>query len=223
MAKTEENSARPVGRPAKISRDAIARAALEIGLDAATLKTIAAHLGVDHSSLYRHIKSRDDIIFAAADHAIATLDWEIETDNWRDYLVAAADAVWDLYQRYPGLAQAIRNMDRTPSAGVRAFSRSCDYLHQHGFSIENAALVVDSIMDMTNDSVSLWQSLNASNEQDEPRIDRLRQTWKASDHDPDGAYKLVIESILNGDPKDWWRKKLNFLIGGAEALLASQS
>ena len=59
------------GRPARISRDDVAEAALAIGLDKVTLAAIGKRLGVDHSSLYRHVSGRDDILLAAADRVIA--------------------------------------------------------------------------------------------------------------------------------------------------------
>ncbi|WP_181847714.1 TetR/AcrR family transcriptional regulator [Thalassospira profundimaris] len=208
----------PVGRPARISREDIADAALEIGLQAATVKTIAQRLGVDHSSLYRHVTGRDDIVFAAADRAIATLDWERETRDWRDYIHAAAEAVWDLYSRNPGLAEAIRTMEKTPPAGIRAFARSCRHLEAQGFRIEDAALIMDSVMDMTGDSASMRERLSLD-QADGTLGERLRTSWQPGSDDRTAAYVSVISAVTDASPKDWWRKKLMLLIRGAAALL----
>ena len=218
-----DNRTRPVGRPAKISRESITQTALEIGLDLVTLKAVAEHLGVDHSSLYRHIKNRDDLVYAAADHAIATLDWELDTDCWRDYVENAAMAVWELYQRYPGLAEAIRKMEGTPPAVIREFSRACFWLHEHGFSVEDAALVMDSVLDMTSDSASTLQNLaNTHKEPDDPVVS-LQQDWQPEGKTRTLAYQFVIGSMLDSDPKDWWYKKLMLLIDGAQALKNKQN
>lgn len=209
---------RSVGRPARISRDDIADAALEIGLHEATVKSIAGRLGVDHSSLYRHVKGRDDIVFAAADRAIATLDWERETEDWRDYIHAAAEAVWELYTSNPGLAEAIRMMERTPPAGIRAFSRSCRHLEMQGFGTEEAALIMDSVMDMTNDSASMWERLRRESS-DGKLAERLKASWQAEADEHTTRHVAVMSSVVDGDPKDWWRKKLSLLIRGAATLL----
>ncbi|MCO6184839.1 TetR/AcrR family transcriptional regulator [Rhizobium sp. L1K21] len=213
---------RSVGRPARISREDIADAALEIGLHAATVKTIAGRLGVDHSSLYRHVKGRDDIVFAAADRAIATLDWERETDDWRDYIHAAAEAVWELYNCNPGLAAAMRNMDKTPPAGIRAFSRACRYLEAEGFDTEDAALIMDSVMDMTSDSASMWERLRRE-DADGTIAERLKASWQSGADDQTAAHVRVMGAVIEGNPKDWWRKKLLLLIGGAATLLETRS
>ncbi|WP_180899677.1 TetR/AcrR family transcriptional regulator [Martelella soudanensis] len=212
---------RSVGRPARISREDIADAALEIGLHAATVKTIAGRLGVDHSSLYRHVKGWDDIVFAAADRAIATLDWERETEDWRDYIHAAAEAVWELYARNPGLAEAMRTMDRTPPAGIRAFSRACRHLEAQGFGTEDAALIMDSVMDMTSDSASMWERLRRENA-DGTIAERLRASWQAGADDQTETHVCLMSAVIEGEPKEWWRKKLLLLIRGAAALLEAR-
>ena len=216
MTMTSER-ANPVGRPARISREDIADAALEIGLHAATVKTIAQRLGVDHSSLYRHVTGRDDIVFAAADRAIATLDWERETNDWRDYIRVAAEAVWDLYSRNPGLADAIRSMDKTPPAGIRAFSRSCQHLETQGFCTEDAALIMDSVMDMTGDCASMREHLNLDTAEG-TLAERLRASWQPGMDDQTATYVNRISAVTDASPKDWWQKKLQLLIRGAAAL-----
>lgn len=209
------------GRPARITREDVADAALTIGLDKVTLAAIGQRLGVDHSSLYRHVKGREDILAAAADRAIATLDWERSTRDWRTYVEAAAEAVWDLYARYPGLAGVIRAMQTTPPAGIRAFSAACRRLEAFGFTPEAAVLVMDSVMDMTSDSSLGWQHLQIQAETGGTIADSLRRSWQAQiELDPATASHVALMSaIITGDPKDWWRKKLSLLLDGAATML----
>ena len=211
--------ARRRGRPARISWQDIANAALVIGLDEVTLPAIADRLGVDHSSLYRHIGGRADILLAAANLAIAELDWEIETDDWRAYLIAMSEAVWDLYARYSGLAETMRTLAETPPAGALAFARACQALEKFGYSAQDSVLIVDSIMDMTSDSASGWQRLGTRAEDGTVPKDSLRQSWKDAAEFDDHATKQFrsVESIITGDPKDWWRRKLDILLDGASA------
>lgn len=209
------------GRPARISRADVAEAALAIGLDKVTLTEIGKKLGVDHSSLYRHVKGRDDVLLAASDLAIEKLEWEIETDDWRAYLEAAAEAVWDLYIRYPGLAGAIRSLAFTPPAGIRAFVTACQRLEEYGFSAEDAALVMDSVMDMTSDSSMTWQRL-ATSEDGNTIGEKLRQSW--ADQMPKDAAEarhiMLMQVVIAGNPQDWWQRKLALLLNGAAVLLA---
>lgn len=61
---------RPVGRPPRISRAAIAEAAADIGLDDLTLKAVAERLGVSVPGLYHHVRGRDDLLRLAAEHSV---------------------------------------------------------------------------------------------------------------------------------------------------------
>lgn len=212
------------GRPARISREDVAEAALTIGLGKVTLAEIGKRLGVDHSSLYRHVKGRDDILLAAADRAIATLRWERETADWRSYLEGAAEAVWELYARHPGLADAIRAMEVTPPAGVRAFSTACRRLEAFGFAPQDAVLVMDSIMDMTNDSSSGWQRMADRTENGSTVGESIRRSWEREKSvDPTvSAHVAMMSAVIGGNPKDWWRKKLELLLNGAAMMLGRQ-
>ncbi len=53
-----------VGRPPRISRQMIAEAANEIGLDGLTLRAVADHLDVTIAALYHHVSGKDDLMRA---------------------------------------------------------------------------------------------------------------------------------------------------------------
>ena len=55
-----------VGRPPRVSVPAIIQAALEIGLEQASLKQIAEKLGVAPATLYRHVRNRNELLRLAA-------------------------------------------------------------------------------------------------------------------------------------------------------------
>lgn len=221
-AGTSENSARRVGRPARVSLEMIAEAALEIGLDKVTMIAIAQQLGVDHSSLYRHVGNRQQLLFAAADRAISTLEWRNDAVDWRDYLRFIALAVWRMYQRHPGLAEVLRGLDETPPAGIRAFAETVAKLQGFGFQIGDAVLVLDSIMDMTVDSVAGWRRMAGKGRKGASVRDTLLQSWvtEASQNDRFGRQIEEMTTVMSADPEHWWLRKLGLLLDGAETLLA---
>jgi AcrR family transcriptional regulator len=84
-----------VGRPARISRAAIAEAANEIGLSDLTLRAVADHLGVSIASLYHHVDNKDDLLRLAAEHAAArTPIPRDEGQHWAVWLLE-----WAFYNR----------------------------------------------------------------------------------------------------------------------------
>lgn len=76
-----------IGRPARIDRDAIARAVLEIGVDDATIKRVAAHLGVSVPGLYYYVRGRDDLLRLAAELTLARTEPPVyEGQHWARWL-----------------------------------------------------------------------------------------------------------------------------------------
>ena len=73
IAGTELAGRPKIGRPARIDRAMIARAAYEIGLDRVTMKAVADHLGVSVPGLYHHVQGRDDLMRLGAEYSAAQL------------------------------------------------------------------------------------------------------------------------------------------------------
>lgn len=209
------------GRPARITRRSVAEAVIAVGLDKATLTEVARHLGVDHSSLYRHTSGRADMLLAAADLAIGSLDWETDTDDWRAYLEGAAEAIWGMFDRHPGLANVLRQLEATPPAGLRAFCRACRRLEALGFTVDQAVLVFDSVLDLTIDASCYYERLRAPSKRGRTVAKVLHQTWQDQGaHDPDAAPYIRAFSAALGDSKQWWRKKLALVLDGAVMMRA---
>ena len=84
-----------VGRPARISREAIAEAANDIGLSDLTLRAVADRLGVSIASLYHHVDGKDDLLRLAAEYSAArTPIPRDEGQHWAVWLLE-----WALYNR----------------------------------------------------------------------------------------------------------------------------
>ena len=64
---------RRVGRPARIDKDAIAEAVLEIGLERSSMKAVAEHLGVSVPGLYHHVRNRKELLLLAAQRSMAQM------------------------------------------------------------------------------------------------------------------------------------------------------
>lgn len=226
MADNSPSGKRGAGRPPRVSRATIAEAALRIGLDKATLVLIGRELGVDHSSLYRHVLSRDDLMTAAVDKALAGISWRSGVnEDWRTYLARVAEAVWDVYQANPGVAETIRTLDVMPSSVIRAFVAICGELRTAGFSASDAVLTVDSVMDMTNDSAVGWRRLMSPTADGPPIADRMRRALETefAAHNDWAEFGSLMAGVLTAAPKAWWRRKLDLILDGAARLQADLS
>ncbi|WP_433190614.1 TetR/AcrR family transcriptional regulator [Actinoallomurus sp. CA-150999] len=91
------------------SRAQITEAAVRIadaeGLEAATMRRIAAEIGAGAMSLYRYVPSRDDLIELIADRLMGEIDVEgIPSGDWRADLSRYADQLRAMWLRHPWIA-----------------------------------------------------------------------------------------------------------------------
>ncbi len=137
------------GRPRLVDRDAVIAAVIAIGFEDLTLTSLAARLGVQHPTLYRHIRGREDAVLAAIDSVVESVDWpEGRDQDWR--LVARAHALLlaGMYDRYPGLAGELGRMRRGPDSVVAVQNRLRGAFVDGGFRPYDAILCADMLAEM---------------------------------------------------------------------------
>ncbi|MCV2395203.1 TetR family transcriptional regulator [Actinotalea sp. M2MS4P-6] len=112
------------------------------GLDALTMRRLAADLGVKAASLYNHVSGRDDLLDGAVRLVRAEMRLpEAPPDDWREMLGAIYTEYLRVLARHPNLVPLAGR--RTPGEEVSGL----EYLTRVGFA--------------PRDAVRLWQSLTA--------------------------------------------------------------
>lgn len=93
------------GRKAALTADEIVRAAIAVadaeGLPAVSMARVAAELGNATMALYRHVRSKDELITLMADAAIDPPDLPPVGDDWREALRRWAHAIVAETTRHP--------------------------------------------------------------------------------------------------------------------------
>jgi AcrR family transcriptional regulator len=94
-------------KPAPLSREQIVQAAIELaregGIDAVSIRRIAARLGVGATSLYWHVRSKSDLYELMFDAAFSDLPLPEPSGDWRQDLRAVALTAHDLLRHSPWL------------------------------------------------------------------------------------------------------------------------
>ncbi len=215
-AKTTKTGAKR-GRPSRINREVIARAALAIGLDKVTIPALAAHLQIDHSSLYHHIKGRDDVLTLAAELAVTELAWQAPASaDWQQQLIALTDAIWLLYESNPGLAECFHQAEVSPTVGIRSFAQSVASLQQQGFSLDDAVVTVDMLVDMVQACFVGWWSGSQQDSNGTSRKDRMMALWQAEAAAcPELASQInAMVGIMQAGARRWWEQKRDVVLAG---------
>lgn len=85
------------------------------GLEAATMRRIAAEIGAGAMSLYRYVPSRDDLVELMADRVMGEIDVAgVPSGDWRADLTRYAEGLRAMWLRHPWIATVQRSL---PSLG----------------------------------------------------------------------------------------------------------
>ena len=92
-----------------LSRDRVLRAALALvdkgGLEALSMRKLAAELGVEAMSLYNHVKNKDDIIAGMLDIVASEIQLPQGDLGWRETIRARTVSAFQAFVRRPWAAR----------------------------------------------------------------------------------------------------------------------
>ncbi len=137
-----------IGRPARIDRAMIARAAYEIGLDRVTMKAVAEHLDVSVPGLYHHVQGRDDLMRLGAEYSAAQLHVPIDHgQHWSAWLLEWATYSHDAFVAQPALLGQFLNSSLGVDRMVSHVDAVIGVLSRQGFSPVEAVDAYEIVSD----------------------------------------------------------------------------
>lgn len=120
---------RPRGKPAGLSRERIAQAAVDLvdrhGLEAFGVRRLAAELGVDPMSIYNHIKGKAALLDAISEAVLteATAASADGPDDWMDIAREMALGYRDMAIRHPRVFPLLATRAQTSAIALEAVER----------------------------------------------------------------------------------------------------
>jgi AcrR family transcriptional regulator len=128
------------------SRAQITEAAIRIadaeGLEAATMRRIAAEIGAGAMSLYRYVPSRDDLVELIADRLQGEIDVDgMPSGDWRADLTRYASGLRAMWLRHPWIATVQRSLPSFGPNQLRLIERVMGALDAHVSIDENLGLM----------------------------------------------------------------------------------
>ncbi|TMR37220.1 TetR/AcrR family transcriptional regulator, partial [Nonomuraea zeae] len=130
--------------PEKLTRQAVVDRAMKIadtdGLQAVTIRRLAAELGVAPTALYWHVKNKDELLSALADHLLAPLVADVDPDRpWHERLRVMITALVEQARAHPYLSALLPAIDRSTAAEyLRATDTAIGLLTEAGFTLQQA-------------------------------------------------------------------------------------
>jgi AcrR family transcriptional regulator len=150
---TQAPPRRRPGRPARLSRDQILRAALEIadadGMGGLTMQRVARALGAEPMSLYRHVRNKDDLLDGLIDLVYAEIVLPSPDEPWRAAMRRRAISARDVLIRHPWAVSLMESRTNPGPANLAHHDAVVANLFASGFDgveATHAYNLVDSLI-----------------------------------------------------------------------------
>ena len=180
------------------------------GVEALTIRAVAAAIGLSPMAIYRHVRDKDELLDRVVD-AVASEIGDVEAaGTWRDKVLALFRGCREVLLDHPGVA-ALSVSRPTPVAGVaRFFDRVIEAFQEGGFDGVEAVRALDTTLMFVFGSV-LWQIPRSQTERE-----RLVAVAVA---DPDGNRHIVEQAaeLARRDPDVYFEHGLETILSGLEA------
>jgi AcrR family transcriptional regulator len=203
------------GRPAQYSRAEITAAALAIadadGLDAVSMRRVAAELGTGAASLYRYVETRDELLDLMTDATGAEYELSPPTGAWLADLIAVGEQARLVLRRHRWLAGLSITRPVIGPHGIALMEHVLEVLRPHpagaaakmeAFAMlggVTAAFALQELADpgLRERNTAYLQHAVASGQR--PRLAQLiTQPPAAADMNPVDRYPDLMARILTG-------------------------
>jgi AcrR family transcriptional regulator len=130
----------PIGRPAQWSRAQITEIALRVadadGLDAVSMRRVAAELGTGAASLYRYVETREDLLDLMTDATGAEYQLAPPTGDWLADLIGFGEQTRAIFRRHRWLAGLVMTRPVIGPNGIGLIEHFLILLRAHPASVE---------------------------------------------------------------------------------------
>ena len=190
-----------------LSRDRILETAVALadrdGLEAVTLRRIAAELGVHVTSLYHHVPTREAVSDGVVELLVAEADLPLEPVPWEQWVRRFFTAMCDVARAHPGAFQALQ---AHPVQGARAsatFEVALAAFTKAGLSPQDAygALKTVSLVTLgaALEQAAIAQGgLQGTHLEDLPEEDFPQVRALSEIDEPDAAHAFALEVLVSG-------------------------
>src|SRR3954471_15207687 len=211
-------------RPARppLSREAVVDAGLKVleaeGLDAVTMRRVAAELDTGAASLYVYVANRDELLDLMLDRVVSTLAIEpLDPERWREQVKGLLRAEVEVMDAYPGIARVALGRIPTGEHAIRAAEALLSYLRAGGVPDLSAAWAAD-LLHLFTTAMALENSIQAAAGLDEETladyVAGVRARFEAVSPDRFPNMVALMPMLFQGTGEERFQFGLDLLING---------
>jgi AcrR family transcriptional regulator len=205
----------PTGRPAEFSRAQITAAAVAVadraGLDAVSMRRVAAELGTGAASLYGYVANRSELLDLMADSAAAEYALAEPTGDWLADLVKVGEQARMIMHQHPWAPALVATRATLGPHGVDVLEHVLDVLASHpasgttkleAFSVLNAFTAIFVQYERGAELATRQQQVaylhHVAGDGAHPRLALLLATTEQQAGDPADQFRAILARILAG-------------------------
>lgn len=204
----------PSGRPAGLTRDQITQAAVALadreGLEAVTMRSLAAELGTGAATLYRHLRTRDDLIDLMSDHVASLYTFPEPGGEPVDDMVAFCDEIRRVMRQHlwmTGLTQLGSRVGPRQSATIEHALRVLEPAPgSHADHLETFSTVVgitamwlhNELLYSGDSSPNNWMTHVVATGQFPLTTMAMVETWARYEHGRDEHLRRILRGVITG-------------------------
>ncbi|HEY3179564.1 MAG TPA: TetR/AcrR family transcriptional regulator C-terminal domain-containing protein [Casimicrobiaceae bacterium] len=196
----------------KLTRERVLAEALVLldqeGVQALSMRRLAAHLGVTPMALYNHVGSKRDLLRGIAEIVVDRIHYPDKSDDWREQVQGCFQALRAACLEHPGAVPLIESADMLPASVFRPMEITLSTLRGAGIDSLDALRAYYLLMTFTIGQISYqikgWaRGVDSADAMQRGRIPiekfpNVSQASSAVEWDFDASFKFGLSIILSG-------------------------
>ena len=207
----------------QLTRERVVAEALTViahdGIQALTMRHLAARLGVVPGALYHHVANKQQLQDLLLDNVLAEVDVQVDAAlGWADHLNALAHRLRRVLEAHPGVAGILKTRDPLGPHSLALAEAFLAPLHAAGFSDHEAGLAFFLLVDYTiGFAVSATPtSVNEQRVRDPATRTQLHQFFRSLPPDRFPALVALGEHVWVDNRDQRFTAGLDVLVDGLE-------
>jgi AcrR family transcriptional regulator len=223
-APTDDQDRRPQLTRERVVAEALAVIA-ENGVQALTMRSLAARLGVVPGALYHHVRNKEQLQDLLLDGVLAEVDFDLEPSlPWTEQLKVLAHRLRAVLEDHPGVAGILKTRDPLGPHSLALAEAFLSPLQAAGFGDRQAGLAFFLLVDYTiGFAVSSPTSVNEQRVRDPATRAQLHQFFRSL---PPGRFPTLValgEYVWLDNRDERFTAGLDVLVDGLEHARSSRT
>jgi TetR/AcrR family tetracycline transcriptional repressor len=219
---------RDEGERTRLTRDAVVGRALQladaIGLDALTIRKLAAELGVTPMALYWHFRSKDELLDGLAERFWSEIDTDVDdTAPWSAQLRGLLESLLRVLRAHPAAASLLLQSGKQGESFLRATEITLEILRRAGFDPRYASEIARSALWTCIMLVMSEPGIESLSAEERMEVQRKKQVLFATL--PPARYPRLVECAIPmtacDNPDFHYEVGVSVFIAGVEAIAAT--